>query len=110
MHCVRFDSLRQETARAQLISVAPEPSSNAIVVNWRLEGRVNLPLRPTIPPYIVRTTFRVDQEGLICSHLDEFTVPGWQLLAGALLGPWAGPPPPPPIEQLRAEAAKSQRT
>ena len=41
--------------------------------------------------------------GLLSTQLDEFTVPGWQLLAGALLGAWAGPPPAPPAEQLRAQ-------
>jgi len=93
----------QETARAELISVEPAPEKNAVVVVWRLEGRVNLPGRPTIPPYVVTTTLGTNSEGLINSQLDEFGAPGWQLLTGALLGAWAGPPPAPPAARLREE-------
>ena len=80
-----------------------EPSSQSLRVTWRLAGRVNLPLRPRIAPYVVWTTLAVDADGLIVGAVDEFSVPGWRLLAGALLGDWAGPPPAPPVEQLRAE-------
>ena len=76
------------------------------MVKWRLEGRVNLPLRPRISPYVVTTTFGVDSDGLIASQLDEFSVPGWRLLAGALLGAWAGPEPAGPVEQLRRAEGK----
>lgn len=72
----------------------------------RLEGAVNLPFRPRIAPYLVTTTLGVDPtSGLISSQLDEFSVPGWKLLAGALLGPWAGPEPAPPVLELRRQAA-----
>ncbi len=65
---------------------------------------MNLPFRPTIAPYVVTTFLGVDPAtGLVVSQLDEFSVPGWRLLAGALLGAWAGPPPAAPVEQLRAE-------
>uniref|UniRef100_A0A7R9VWZ2 Uncharacterized protein n=1 Tax=Chlamydomonas euryale TaxID=1486919 RepID=A0A7R9VWZ2_9CHLO len=93
----------QDTARAELIAVEPDTSRGGVVVTWRLEGRVNLPFRPTIPPYVVTTTLATDAQGLIISQLDEFSVPGWQLLLGALLGAWAGPAPAPPAEQLRQE-------
>eukprot|EP00798_Chlamydomonas_sp_ICE-L_P003320 gene3320-13350_t len=91
----------QETSRAELITVEAKPQKNAVEVVWRLEGRVNLPFRPTIAPYVVTTTLEVDDRGLVNSQLDEFSVPGWKLLAGALLGAWAGPPPAPSVEELR---------
>jgi hypothetical protein len=112
----------QQTARAELITVVTTAAAAAssdskqqqqrrregggsIVATWRLEGRVNLPFKPAIPPYVVTTTLAVGaDDGLICSQLDEFSVPGWQLLAGALLGPWAAPPPAPPASELRAQA------
>ena len=31
-----------------------------IVVRWRLSGRVNLPFKPPIKPYVVTTTFERD--------------------------------------------------
>jgi hypothetical protein len=135
-----------------------DEGARAIVATWRLEGAVNLPFKPRIPPYVVTTTLGVDGDGLICSQVgrawgdaggfrpgpqqvppqaavggcrrvgthinrprphplsppscrqvDEFSAPGWQLLAGALLGAWAGPKPSPPVEQLRAEAAAAGR-
>ena len=76
------------------------------MVTWRLEGRVNLLGRPRISPYVVTTTFQVDVDGLICSQLDEFSVPGWRLLLGALLGPWAGPEPAGTVEELKEEYQK----
>jgi hypothetical protein len=95
----------QSNARAELITVTIDEAARAIVATWRLEGGVNLPLRPRIPPFVVTTTLGVDEKGLIASQLDEFAVPGWRLLAGALLGAWAGPPPAPAAAVLRAEAA-----
>lgn len=95
----------QATSKAELISVTAEPSSNTIVVVWRLEGRVNLPFKPKIKPYVVTTTFGIDEQGLICSQLDEFSVPGWDLLLSTLLGEGFGAKPAPPIEELRAAAA-----
>lgn len=91
----------QATSRAELIAVELDEQQRLIIVTWRLEGRVNLLLKPKICPYVVKTTFEVDDEGLISSQLDEFSVPGWRLLLGALLGPWAGPSPAEPVEKLR---------
>ncbi|GBF88967.1 hypothetical protein Rsub_01466 [Raphidocelis subcapitata] len=99
----------RSTARAELVAVEPDAAARALVVTWRLEGRVNLPFKPEIPPYVVITTLTTDDLGLICGQLDEFTVPGWRLLAGALLGAWAGPPPAPPAAELRAAAAVEGR-
>ena len=42
---------------------------------------------------MVKTTLATDSNGLICGQLDEFSVPGWRLLAGALLCAWARPSP-----------------
>ena len=96
------------TSRVELIGVIPEEDKRSLRVIWRLEGRVNLLWKPSIPPYVVTTTLGVNGQGLIESQLDEFSVPGWQLLLGALLGPWAGPVPAPPVELLRAKYGEQQ--
>jgi len=98
----------QATSKAELITVRAEPDSDKIVVVWRLEGRVNLPFKPKIKPYVVTTTFGVDPQGLICSQLDEFSVPGWDLLLSTLLGENFGAKPAPPVEQLRSAAAAAE--
>jgi len=92
----------QATSRAELIAVDTDEPRRAVVITWRLEGRINLGLvKPRICPYVVKTTFRVDGDGLISSQIDEFSVPGWRLLLGALLGPWAGPRPAGSVEELK---------
>eukprot|EP00882_Tetradesmus_deserticola_P004278 GHRQ01004518.1.p1 GENE.GHRQ01004518.1~~GHRQ01004518.1.p1 ORF type:complete len:264 (+),score=100.44 GHRQ01004518.1:267-1058(+) len=96
----------QATSKVELISVEAQPDAQAVVVTWRLEGRVNLPLKPKIKPYVVTTTLGVDPAtGLINSQVDEFSVPGWDLLLSILLGEGFGAKPAPPAEELRAAAA-----
>ncbi|WIA31310.1 hypothetical protein OEZ86_002212 [Tetradesmus obliquus] len=95
----------QATSKVELISVEARPDTQALVVVWRLEGRVNLPFKPKIKPYVVTTTLGLDPDsGLICSQLDEFSVPGWDLLLSILLGEGFGAKPAPPVEELRAAA------
>lgn len=99
----------QETSRAELVAVASDAAAGTITAAWRLEGRVSLPLRPRISPFVVVTTLGTDAAGLVCSQVDAFEVPGWRLLAGALLGAWAGPPAAPPVDELRAAARAAGR-
>ena len=63
------------------------------------------------PNMIMPLTFLLNDvcAGLLNTQLDEFSVPGWQLLTGAFLGAWAGPPPAPPVEQLRAQHEANKR-
>jgi hypothetical protein len=98
----------QATAKAELIAVevslgqtSSEP--HKIVIIWRLEGGVNLPFKPKIKPYVVTTTFTLNEQGLIDSQLDEFSVPGWDLLLSTLLGPSFGAAPAADVETLRRE-------
>eukprot|EP00879_Flechtneria_rotunda_P013843 GHRR01014459.1.p1 GENE.GHRR01014459.1~~GHRR01014459.1.p1 ORF type:complete len:263 (+),score=71.81 GHRR01014459.1:577-1365(+) len=95
----------QATSKAELITVQAKPEAKQIVVTWRLEGRVNLPLKPKIKPYIVTTTLGLDDEGLICSQLDEFSAPGWDLLLSIILGDRFGQKPAAPVEEFRQAAA-----
>lgn len=99
----------QASSKAELISVTADAPSSSIVVVWRLEGRVNLPFKPQIKPYVVTTTFGVDSQGLICSQLDEFAVPGWDLLLSTFLGQGFGGKPARPVEELRRAAAAGEK-
>lgn len=76
----------QETSKAELITVEADPAAQQIVVTWRLEGRVNLPFKPKIKPYVVTTKLGLNSDGLICSQLDEFSVPGSDLLLSIIFG------------------------
>lgn len=67
--------ITQETSKAELISVSTDAAANSIIVIWRLEGKVNLPFKPSIKPYVVTTTFGVDSSsGLICSQLGRWAL------------------------------------
>lgn len=100
----------QATSKVEIITVTANTSNNTIVVVWRLEGRVNLPFKPKIKPYVVTTTFGIDSSsGLINSQLDEFAVPGWDLLLSTFLGAGFGAAPARPVEQLKAAAAAGQK-
>lgn len=76
----------QATSKAELITVTADPTARQVIVTWRLEGRVNLPFKPKIKPYVVTTYLGLDDEGLICSQLDKFSVPGYDLLLSIVLG------------------------
>jgi hypothetical protein len=106
--CALANRLPQATSKVELIRVTADAASNKIIVVWRLEGRVNLPFKPKIKPYVVTTTFEVDSKGLICSQLDEFAVPGWDLLLSTFLGEGFGAKPARPIEELRKAAAAGE--
>jgi hypothetical protein len=100
----------QSTSRCEVVSCAPvDGSDDCIRVVWRLSGEVNLgPAGLAIKPYVVSTTLRTDPRdgGLIVFQVDEFTIPGWDILLSALL-PFLRPmlaPEAPPVEVLRAEA------
>lgn len=100
----------QATSKAEIITVTADASSNTVVVIWRLEGRVNLPFKPRIKPYVVTTTFGIDSSsGLINSQLDEFAVPGWDLLLSTFLGQGFGAAPARPVGELRAAAAAGEK-
>eukprot|EP00468_Gymnochlora_sp_CCMP2014_P002752 CAMPEP_0167748276 /NCGR_PEP_ID=MMETSP0110_2-20121227/4751_1 /TAXON_ID=629695 /ORGANISM="Gymnochlora sp., Strain CCMP2014" /LENGTH=447 /DNA_ID=CAMNT_0007633279 /DNA_START=217 /DNA_END=1560 /DNA_ORIENTATION=- len=86
----RFFSQDDDGARMEVISVYPRNQS-AIEVCWYLEGRVNIPGRPRIKPYIITTTYRLNEEGLINYQEDEFSIPGWDI-ALSILFPWIGAP------------------
>lgn len=110
MHALSLPRCLQATSKAELISVTADAASSSIVVVWRLEGRVNLPFKPQIKPYVVTTTFGVDaQTSLVCSQLDEFAVPGWDLLLSTFLGQGFGAKPARPVEELRRAAAAGEK-
>ena len=51
----------------------------------------------------MHTTFKV-RDGLVCFQEDEFSIPGWQILLGAI-APWLPiPEPAASVEELRRAA------
>lgn len=96
--------LFDESSRAEVVAVEVA-SAESLRVTWRLSGRVNVGLGLELKPYVVVTTLDVNDDGLIDYQKDVFSLPGYDILASALL-PFLRPllaPAAPPVEVLRRE-------
>lgn len=93
--------LFDRTARCEVISCDLDGST--IRIDWRLSGGVKIGPGLTFKPYVVSTDLVVE-DGLIVYQEDRFSIPGWQILVGAV-APWLPTPvPAPPADELRARA------
>lgn len=54
--------------------ISTEVDGDDVVVRWRLAGRLNLPFKPPIKPYVVVTTFQRDAGRWCDLRLDELHV------------------------------------
>eukprot|EP00968_Pinguiococcus_pyrenoidosus_P011676 scaffold964_cov261-Pinguiococcus_pyrenoidosus.AAC.2 len=90
----------QEETRMQVLKVEAqtEGRNKALLVTWRLEGRVNVLFRPRIKPFMIETCLSLDEQGLISAQEDRFLIPPWDVFISAFL-PGFGQPPAPPIQR-----------
>lgn len=86
----------QETAKMDVVDCRLSDAGDAVLVCWRLEGRVNLPFKPRIKPFLVDTTLLIGEDGLIVAQEDVFQVPAWDILISTVI-PGFGAPPAPPV-------------
>ena len=76
---------------------------DTVRVEWRLSGGVKVGPGLEVKPYVVYTDLKV-RDGLVVFQEDRFSIPGWQILVGALF-PWAPiPVPAPPVDELAKKA------
>jgi hypothetical protein len=61
------------TSRAGLLSIAIK-SDTEIEIEWVLEGTLKLPWKPYIPPIRGTTTYSLNQEGLVATHDETWSV------------------------------------
>lgn len=74
--------LMSRARRCDVISTEVD-EGDKIVVRWRLSGRINLPFKPPIKPYVVVTTFERDRgEVFHRKHCSFITFPSASLLRG----------------------------
>lgn len=93
-------------SRVDLIRIGLMPDGESVRARWRLEGALNLPWRPKIKPYVGQTTYTFDENGLVTSHVETWSVSALDAFASTLL-PFLpfGAPPAPPASVLRAGTA-----
>ena len=91
--------------RSSSLELLEEPRlmGNDIVAEWRLAGRLGLPWKPSIKPFVGRTTFTLDENGLVTRHVEEWSLPAWDAFLAALVPSLnLGAAPAPAISELLA--------
>ena len=91
--------------RSSSLELLEEPRlvGNDIVAEWRLAGRLGLPWKPSIKPFVGRTTFTLDDHGLVTRHVEEWSLPAWDAFLAALVPSLnLGAAPAPSISELLA--------
>lgn len=96
-------------SRYELLELKPR-GPHTFTASWRLEGALKLPWRPKIKPYVGTTLYELDEDGLICSHTETWSVSALDAFASVLFADF-GAEPAPPADELRQllEAHPTQR-
>ncbi|PXF43764.1 hypothetical protein BWQ96_06496 [Gracilariopsis chorda] len=79
---------------------------NRISAEWRLEGALNLPWKPTIKPYTGCTIYTFDQQRLVKSHVETWSVTALDAFVSVVFKRF-GAPPAASIEQILEQRAAS---
>ena len=85
--------------RSSSLELLEEPRlvGDAIVAEWRLAGRLGLPWKPSIKPFVGRTTFTLDDHGLVTRHVEEWSRRPGRLLAALVPSLHLGAAPAPSL-------------
>mmetsp|Transcript_11540 Transcript_11540/g.37929 ORF Transcript_11540/g.37929 Transcript_11540/m.37929 type:complete len:256 (-) Transcript_11540:98-865(-) len=85
---------------------------DTIVALWRLEGVLRLPWRPRIKPFVGETTYHLDQDRLVDSHVEKWSVTAFDAFLSAIVDddflPQFRPDPAPPSDTLQQDLAKAR--
>lgn len=76
--------------------------SHAFVASWRLEGALRLPGRPKIKPYVGTTLYELNEDGLVCSHTETWSISAIDAFLSVAF-PTFGAEPAPPAENIREQ-------
>jgi Uncharacterized conserved protein (DUF2358) len=90
------------TSRVDLLSIETV-GSDKVLAYWRLEGALNLPWKPSIKPYTGSTLYSFNADGLVNSHVEEWSISAFDAFASTLLPAIKfGAPPAAPADVLLA--------
>ncbi|KAJ8613897.1 hypothetical protein CTAYLR_008684 [Chrysophaeum taylorii] len=80
-----------------------------ITALWRLEGVLRLPWRPSVKPFLGQTTYTLDEEGLIDTHIERWSISAFDAFASTLVPRiLPGAPPAPPTSVLVADIPRAK--
>lgn len=77
-----------------------------IRAEWRLEGALKLPWRPRIKPFTGVTLYQFDDDGLVESHVEEWSVSALDAFVSVLWKDF-GAPPAKSLDEIRGERLES---
>lgn len=90
-------------SKVQLIDITVL-DERRIAAEWRLEGALNLPWKPTIKPYTGRTVYTFDEQRLVQSHVETWSISALDAFVSVLFKNF-GAPPAASIEQILEQRA-----
>lgn len=70
---------------------------HTILARWRFAASLNVPGKPKLKPYTGSTTYKINSDGLIYEHLEDWDISALDAFISILL-PSFGAPAAPPIE------------
>ena len=68
----------------ELLALEPR-GERRFVAHWRLRGALKLPWRPRIPEYTGATLYELDEDGLICCHVEAWSLSALEAFVSTLL-------------------------
>ena len=77
----------------ELLALEPR-GERRFVAHWRLRGALKLPWRPRIPEYTGATVYELDEEGLICCHVEAWSLSAFEAFVSTLFTPLRKSLPP----------------
>jgi hypothetical protein len=87
------------SSRIDLIELR-QHGDRSFIADWRLEGALQLPWHPAIKPFTGSTLYELDEEGLICSHTETWSISALDAFVSVFFPSW-GAAPAESVEQLR---------
>ena len=87
----------------ELVSIEPRPDERGFIAHWRLSGALKLPGRPRIKPYAGATRYELDEEGLILSHTETWSIGALDAFLSTAWPAFGAPAAPPVTDHVFVE-------
>lgn len=86
----------QRASRVDLLYIQIVDQST-VRASWRIEGKLALPWKPSIKPFVGDTIYRFDERGLVRSHFERWSISALDAFVSVVF-PSFGAQPAPPLD------------
>jgi len=93
-----FDPKLSTFSLIEMRAVGPR----TFTTSWRLDGALRLPGSPRIKPYVGTTLYELGDDGLICSHTENWSISALDAFVSTVF-PSFGAPAAPELDELRRQ-------